>query len=39
MITDAGFEILESKVYNPKSGQHGIMARKATPGGGAADGS
>ena len=29
MMTDAGFEILESKVYNPKSGMHGILAKRA----------
>lgn len=28
MIGDAGFEILESKVYNPKSGLQCILARK-----------
>ena len=28
MIADAGFEVLESKVYNPKSGMHCILARK-----------
>jgi ubiquinone/menaquinone biosynthesis C-methylase UbiE len=28
MIADAGFEIVESKVYNPKSGMHCILARK-----------
>lgn len=28
MIWDAGFEILDSKVYNPKSGMHCILARK-----------
>ena len=28
MIRDAGFEILESKVYNPKSGMHCILAQK-----------
>ncbi len=28
MIADAGFEILDSKVYNAKSGQHCILARR-----------
>ena len=28
MIADAGFEILESKVYNPKSGLQCVLARK-----------
>jgi SAM-dependent methyltransferase len=28
MITDAGFEILDSEVYNPKSRLHCILARK-----------
>jgi len=28
MITNAGFEIIDSKVYNPKSRQHCILARK-----------
>ncbi len=28
MITDAGFEVLESKVYNPKSGMQCVLARK-----------
>jgi len=28
MITAAGFDILESKVHNPKSGMHCILARK-----------
>jgi 2-polyprenyl-3-methyl-5-hydroxy-6-metoxy-1,4-benzoquinol methylase len=28
MFTAAGFELLESKVYNPKSGMHCILARK-----------
>lgn len=28
MITDAGFEVLESKAYNPKSGLQCILARK-----------
>jgi len=29
MIRDAGFEILDSSVYNPKSGMHCLLARKA----------
>ena len=29
LITDAGFEILDSKVYNPKSRLHCILARKS----------
>ena len=28
MIADAGFEVIESKVYNPKSGQQCVLARK-----------
>ena len=28
MIAAAGFEVLESKVYNPKSRMHCILARK-----------
>ncbi len=28
MMTDAGFEILDSNVYNPKSGMHCFLARK-----------
>ena len=28
MMTDAGFDILDSKVYNPKSGMHCVLARK-----------
>lgn len=28
MMTDVGFEILDSRVYNPKSGMHCILARK-----------
>lgn len=28
MIADAGFEVIESKVYNPKSGMHCILGRK-----------
>lgn len=28
MIADAGFEVLESKVYNPKSGLQCVLARK-----------
>ena len=28
MLADAGFEVLDSKVYNPKSGMHCFLARK-----------
>lgn len=28
MIRDAGFEVLDSRVYNPKSGMHCFLARK-----------
>ncbi len=29
MIRDAGFEVIESRVYNPKSGMHCILAKKS----------
>jgi hypothetical protein len=28
MIVDAGFEVLQSKVHNPKSGLQCVLARK-----------